>query len=193
MTVGRGEAHCVTDRTAERRRPTTDLRVLGRGCGDWPGKKLPGKDHDRSTGVLGKKRFLPECPEACGVCPAKARRRNDGGRSSNVGRGGGASAEAMIVSSLAELKELKERKIIGGLGCVRTAFSTSTGTRTMLGQRMCCGTGAPAAGRRARQRARVCWTVCKRVLWRHARQRVRSCPFNDYESIFQENGTPYKL
>jgi hypothetical protein len=42
---------------------------------------------------------------------------------------------------------------------VCTAFSTSTGTRTMLGQRMCCGTVAPAAGRRARQRARVCGTV----------------------------------
>ena len=38
--VGRGDAHwrsCVTDRTALRRRVTTDLRaVLGRGWGDWP-------------------------------------------------------------------------------------------------------------------------------------------------------------
>ena len=39
--VGRGEAHCrncVTDRTALRRRETTDLlrAVLGRGWGDWP-------------------------------------------------------------------------------------------------------------------------------------------------------------
>ena len=39
--VGRGDAHwrsCVTDRTALRRRETTDLRAvfLDRGWGDWP-------------------------------------------------------------------------------------------------------------------------------------------------------------